>query len=155
MKPVPDVHLLDMVTDQNGYYSYEIPTFGMVALVPIKSGGEGISLSSLDAAWMLSYSAGAMSFSPAQIRLGDLTMNNTISALDAARALRYAAGLGYPERWSTCGSWGFSPNFTEEEGVTIHEVPPCGWIVSYEDRGKNYINQDWKAWVWGDVTGNW
>jgi hypothetical protein len=75
--------------------------------------------------------------------------------LDAARALAYAAGVDTPPRWLQCGSWGFEPKFDESEGIMAIKVGECdAWVVTYLE-GRNYENQDWSAWVWGDITGNW
>ena len=73
------------VTLQNGLFTVMEPRYGDVS-------GDG-SVSAYDAALVLQYAAGLITFTPLQLAAGDVSGNGTVSSYDAGLILQYAAGI--------------------------------------------------------------
>jgi hypothetical protein len=152
-----------MTNSTGGYVANSIELGGW-SIDPMRSGGVGNSVSSLDAARVLQSIAGLIGFTPMQRLACDVTGDGNLSALDAVRILQYSAGViqDLPLA-STCGSdWIFYPSpdpFQFQQITTplmgLGSCQPGDIFLSLTSALNTATNQDFDAMVIGDCTGNW
>ncbi|MCU0645159.1 MAG: T9SS type A sorting domain-containing protein, partial [bacterium] len=89
-----------------------------------------------DAALILQSVVGLIQLDSLRQLIADATQNLTVTAYDASRIARYAVGLR--DSSSCLGEWHFNPSQR-----------------NYSAIGKNYIDQNFTAFLLGDVDGSW
>ena len=159
---VDGTSLPDAESDTGGGYVVPDAVPGTWALRPEKTGGFGNGVSALDAAYILQADVGRRTFDDMQRLACDVTGNGSVSALDAARILQFAVGLRSRfEVAEACGSdWAFVPVPGPAEGQVVQEPLISGGrcqpgAISFDPFGAPVANQDFRAVLFGDCTGNW
>ena len=159
---VDGTSLPDAESDTGGGYVVPDAVPGTWALRPEKTGGFGNGVSALDAAYILQADVGRRTFDDMQRLACDVTGNGSVSALDAARILQFAVGLRSRfEVAEACGSdWAFVPVPAPAEGQAVQPPFISGGIcqpgaISFDPFGAPVANQDFRAVLFGDCTGNW
>ena len=151
-------------TSSNGTYVASNVALGGWSVDPMRTGGMGNSVSSLDAARVLQVIAGVISFTPMQRLACDVTGDGKLSALDAVRILQYSAGVINDLPLATaCGSdWIFypSPDPFQFQQITTPlmgsgSCRPGDISLNLTSALNAATNQDFEAIVIGDCTGNW
>ena len=129
--PVPDVtvHLrgtgsFSTSTDIAGDFAFTDLDPGNWEVEPEKIEDVATGIDSMDASYVLQVTVGSRSFDALQTLAGDVTGDGSISVLDAARILQFAAGTidRFPVA-DTCGSdWAFVPMVDPAANQTM--IPP-------------------------------
>jgi len=118
--------------------SYELSglTSGTYTIMPSKSGEIGSAISAFDAALVLQYAVGALSFTSDQKMAGDVTGNERVTAFDASMILRRVVNL--IDAFPSGKDWAFAP----ESRMYL--------LLNTDQTEQNYLGM-----VYGDVSGNW
>ena len=145
---VPNVSLemagdttLSILSNAEGLYRFSQVTEGVdVTVTPDKSGDEDVgslTVSAYDAALTARYNMGLGDFDDDQIRCADVDENGVVDMFDASLIARQAVTL--PRLPSShAGEWRFVPESR-----------------MYVDLSQSYMNDDYTAYVLGDVNGDW
>lgn len=150
----------ETASDDAGTFAFDDVASGTWLLEPRKSGGGGIGVSALDAAYVLQYAAGLRPLNALQRLACDVTANGAPTALDATRILEYAVGLRseFAAGVACESSWLFVPQ--PNGGGTA--IPPSlgGGVcqpgaIQYEALDGDRLDQNFRAALIGDCTGNW
>jgi hypothetical protein len=117
--------------------SYTLTGFGPgpYTLAPDLTGQENGAITSFDAARIAQHVTGAVLLNANQLPVADVSGNGTLNSFDAAQVARYVAAL--PPFGST-GTWRFDPVSR-----------------SYGSVSTNVVDEDYKALLMGEVSGNW
>lgn len=151
-------------TNSAGNYAVNNVALGNWAVSPMKEGGVGGSVSSLDAARVLQVIAGMTTFTPLQRLACDVTGDGNLSALDAVRILQYSAGvINRLPLAQTCGSdWLFypTPDPFQFQQITSPLMGGGGCqggsiTLTLTSIFNLAPNQNFSGLVIGDCTGNW
>jgi len=123
-------------TAVDGTYSFVNLQGGNYTLTPSKTGDIATGVvSPFDASMILRGAVGALTLTSDQKVAADVDGNNNVQAFDAALILQYVTGI--ITRFPVSSDWTFSPKKLE-----------------YTPLSANLANQDFKAFVYGDVSGN-
>ncbi len=145
---VPDVRMVvsgdasdSSATDTFGSYDLSnIPGGVKITVTPKKDSGEDVgndAITAWDAYLTASYFVGSDTLGSGQIYTADVDQNGKTELFDAALIARYVVGLNSSPNNHT-GHWQFTPS--------NRQYPVM--VTDYED-------QDFTAYVLGDVSGNW
>jgi len=137
-------------TDPTGRYGWGGLDLGNYVVRPTKAGGTGSSISSLDASLVLQHVVGGVSLTPGQRIAADVSGNGAVSSYDGSLILRKVVGLlgDFP----VGGEWTFVPaSFVLTEG----NWPFAPDSLPYAPLNAYLSDEDHRAIVYGDVTGNW
>lgn len=145
--PVPNVQIeydngsvMNATTNAAGEYSFVAIPKGNSVVTPAKSKGEDVgstSISAYDAALTAQDAIGLIDLSSGQKATADVDKDGTVTMLDAALILRFSVGIS-SNPVCDAGTWLFTP----ESRTYLNQV------ATLQD-------QDFHAWVIGDVDGNW
>jgi hypothetical protein len=128
-------------TDSFGLYDLSnVPGGVGITVTPKKTSGEDIGnnvITAWDAHLTASYFVGSDTLGSGQIYSADVDQNGKVELFDAALIARYAVGLNSAQNNRT-GQWRFTP--------LSRQYPVM--VTDYDD-------QDFTAFVIGDVSGNW
>lgn len=165
--PVPNILIhageaTSVRSDLNGHFGLADVPAGGVLVYPAGSGGTSGAISALDAAYVLQYVAGARMLSAEQALACDVTGNGSLSALDATRILQYTVGL-LPRFAvaSACDSdWAFIPVPAPVSDQSVVQPQPGAdactpGAIAYGRLTASIDEQNFRALVFGDCTGNW
>lgn len=122
-------------TDEEGLYSVPIQAAGAHTITPAHS-GQVNGISSFDAAYIAQCVTGLRAMSDCPLLAADTSGNNSLSSFDAALISQSVVGLGGPS--SRVGSWVFDPVSRAYASIT-----------------SNLENQNFAAYLVGEVSGNW
>ncbi len=122
-------------SDDEGNYILRSVRTGDYTLSASKDGDIN-GITAFDAARVAQYAAELYEFNEYQIIAADVTGDGTVTSFDAARIAQYAAGLEHGG--SRTGTWTFIP----EE-------------YTYTPLNSDLTDQNFIAFLFGDVTGNW
>ena len=122
-------------TDEEGFYSVPIQAAGAHTITPAHS-GQVNGISSFDAAYIAQCVTGLRAMSDCPLLAADTSGNNSLSSFDAALISQSVVGLGGPS--SRVGSWVFDPVNRAYASIT-----------------SNVENQNFAAYLVGEVSGNW
>jgi hypothetical protein len=167
--PVPDVSVtasgfgsVEATTDTTGDFTIPDLMPATWTITPHKTGGVGNAVSALDAAYVLQAVSELRDLSAVDRLACDVTGNGTVSTLDATRILQLKVGLiARLPAADTCDTdWLFIPNPAAAPDQTVHnpltETIPCRvGSISFTPLDTAVVNQDFRAVVMGDCTGNW
>ena len=138
------------LTDNSGQFSFaEIPG-GNYSLKPSKSDQLGNSISAYDASFILRQVVGVIDFTPFQMIAGDVSGNGAISAYDASYVLRYVVGA--INEFPVGEDWTFVPVSFSINESNWNSAPDS---ISYAPLNSDQSDQDFKAIIYADVSGNW
>lgn len=143
-EPVPGVNLVlsgttvaTAMTNAAGYYTLTVMASGDYRASLSKAGIVTQVVSAMDAALIAQHAAGTgAGFSTIQELACDLDNDGACSALDARAILNFLIGQG--ESQAKTATWDF---------YSLREP--------YQGLGADLINEDYKAYLYGDVTANW
>lgn len=149
-------------TSISGDYAFDGVPPATWELAAHKQSDFGLGISPLDAAYVLQAVANLRQFDPAQRLACDVTGDGQLSALDATRILQFSVGM-IPRMpvGTACGSdWTFLPDPLPAQPQAI--VMPSIAAGSCDD-GKimleglegEAVDQNFRAILFGDCTGNW
>jgi len=127
-------------TDTAGFYAVGLPMNHDYTARPSKRNAmRSYAVGALDASMVLQHVVRIITLDSLQFRAADVTGDSTISPLDATRILEYAVGMRdhFPVGGDT-SDWAFRP--------------PSRF---YSNISSNQLNQDYKAILYGDPSGNW
>ena len=140
-RPVPNVRIdltgaaqADDVTDNRGDYEFKNVSAGNYTLRPSKTGDLRNAVSGSDALAILQALGFFFTLSPEQKIAADVNSNGKITGSDAVAILRYLAFL--PDGIAGTSKWKFVPN---SKNITVAAS----------------LNQNFNAYLLGDVTLNW
>ncbi|HEX9974699.1 MAG TPA: cohesin domain-containing protein, partial [bacterium] len=144
--PIPGVKIRienevsdSIVTDKNGKFFLQLPSYQSYSLAAFKSKNCDVgddAITAYDAALILQSVVGLIQLDSLHQFIADITQNSTVTAYDASKIARYAVGI---EDTSSClGEW--------------HFIPPQR---SYSAIEHNYDDQNFTAFIMGDVDGSW
>ena len=149
-------------TSMAGDYAFADVAEGSWELGAAKDSDFGTAVSSLDAAFILQHIAQLRQLDPTQQLACDVTGDGRLSALDAARILQLNVGLiaRLPIANSCASDWLFMPDLDPPQSQLAIDPVVGGGTCS---GGKIMINdllgeadqQNFRALVFGDCTGNW
>lgn len=144
--PIPNIRIQieaeridSMLTDGDGKFSVQVPSFQNYSVTPAKAQHQDVgqdAITAYDAALVLQSVVGLIQLDSLQQRLADATQNSIVSAYDASMIARYAVGLR--DSGSCLGAWHFNPSQR-----------------NYPMIGRNYHDQNFTAFIMGDVDGSW
>ncbi len=145
---VPDVRMVmsgdasdSVATDSFGLYDLSnVPGGVKITITPKKNSGEDIgnnAVTAWDAYLSASYSVGSDTLGSDQIYAADVDQNSKVELFDAALIARYAVGLNSSQN-NHAGQWRFTPSSRQ-----------------YPVMVTDYYEQDFTAFILGDVSGNW
>ncbi len=140
----------EAVTDGAGAYTITNVAGGNYTLTSSKSGGVGNCVSAYDASFILRYAVGLITLTPYQLIAADVTGNNTVSAFDASYILRKVVGL--ISAFPVADEWTFVPTSFVIDLTNWGTAPDS---IEFAPLDENVSGQDFKAIVYGDVSGNW
>jgi hypothetical protein len=133
------------LTDSTGYYQFtDLPSLLNYTVGPYKINPTRLNaVSSYDAALILRHVVGMITLDSLQRIAADVSGNGTISSFDAAQVLQYVVGIRnhFPV--------GHRPG---QDTVDWAFRPPSR---TYDTLRDNQINQDYRAILYGDPSGNW
>jgi glucose/arabinose dehydrogenase len=146
----------------NGTYVAAPLPMGEWTLVPRKTGGGNLGVSTLDATWILEHIASLRPFSPAQTTACDVTGDGTCSTLDASLILQLVATVipRFPAATRCDSDWLFrplpmpAPNQSGANPVLTTTSCQMGRIT-FSPLADSASGQNFIAVLLGDVTGNW
>lgn len=151
-------------TDAGGAFVLGGAPAGSWALQPQMSDTQSSILrgvSSLDATWIQEFMVGQRSLNTDQRLAADTTGNGAVSSLDATRIQEYRVGTiaRLPVATSCQSDWAFVPNPGPQGNptpVAPQVTPACTTGgLSYPSLATSASGQDFRAVLFGDVTGNW
>jgi hypothetical protein len=149
-------------TNSLGAYSFAGLTQGGWTIEPAKSGDVGDAVSSLDAAFVLQAVTGLRQFDPDQRLACDVTGNGELSSLDAARILQFLLGTegNLPVAAACQSDWVFVPNpvAAANQLLTQPNVANGGCqrgAIGFNPLAAPVQEQNFRAILFGDCTGNW
>jgi hypothetical protein len=170
-RPVPSATIkltgaasLDGSSGGSGSFTFSNMSPGTVTVEPRKIGdfGSPTAITALDAAWVLQGVAGTRGLDARQRLACDVTGNGALSALDATRILQRQVGL--LSRFAAselCGSdWVFEPipgpatNQRLIQPAFVNGACRRG-AIALEPLVGGAVQQDFRAMLFGDCTGNW
>jgi len=125
------------LTDNNSQYQFETRPLGEYTVTASKEGDLQNAISALDAAWILQDAVGIRTFNADQEQACDVSDDGTCTAFDASLIARDLVSL--PTTNNRTGEWGFDP-------------PTRTYQHQLEE---TFSNQTYRAYLYGDVTGNW
>jgi hypothetical protein len=142
-EPVPQVALAlsgaqsaNTATDAQGAYHFNLAGSGPISVTLSKTGDAGAALSALDAAWILQCTVNLRPSAACPLAASDSSGDGQVSAYDAALLARHLVGFTTPP--SAAGQWRFTPPSRSYPALTT-DLP----------------QEDYTAYLVGDVTGNW
>jgi hypothetical protein len=142
-EPVPNVALTltgaqadTTSTNAQGAYHFALAASEAISVNLSKSGDDGTALSALDAAWILQCTVNLRPSSACPTAAGDSSGDGQVSAYDAALIARHLVGFTTPP--SLAGQWRFTPPSRLYPTLTT-----------------DLSQEDYTAYLVGDVTGNW
>jgi len=142
-EPVPQVALAltgaqsaNATTNAQGAYHFNLAGTGAISVTLSKTGDNGRALSALDAAWILQCTVNLRPTAACPLAAGDSSGDGQVSAYDAALIARHLVGFTTPP--SLAGQWRFTPPSRSYPTLTT-DLP----------------QEDYTAYLVGDVTGNW
>lgn len=138
------------ISDADGNFIFRHVPLDSFDLVPSKDGELKNSISAFDASMILRYVVGLIPLTPYQMVAADVTGNGAISALDASYILRHSVGL--ISEFPTGDDWRFIPAEFLMNDVNWHSAPDR---ICYDPLDSDHENQNFKAIIYGDVSGNW
>ena len=142
-------------TDLNGDYELlDLPTDNYV-VKPIKENNLGISsaISAFDAAWILQYIVGLRTFESCQMISADVSGDGRVSVVDVVMILLWNVGIitHFPVMQDSTYYWTFVP---DDFALTKSNWMIAPDSIAYTPLNSNEID-DYKAILYGDVSGNW
>ncbi|NOZ63230.1 MAG: T9SS type A sorting domain-containing protein [Calditrichaeota bacterium] len=137
-------------TDASGNFTFSMIAPGDYSLTPSKDGDLGNSISAFDASYILREVVGLISLEPFQKIAADVSGNGSISAFDASYVLRYVVNL--INEFPVGDDWTFVPTSFAVDENNWNSAPN---FLRYEPLNSNQTDQNFKAIVFGDVSGNW
>jgi hypothetical protein len=140
----------NITTDADGNFFFHNVPLDSFDLIPSKDGELKNSISAFDASMILRYVVGLISLTPYQMVAADVTGNGSISALDASYILRYSVGL--IDEFPIGNDWRFIPSEFLIDELNWHSAPDR---IRYDPLNSDYLNQNFKGIIYGDVSGNW
>jgi arylsulfatase A-like enzyme len=166
-KPVPNIDIAltpgptsdgvgDAVTDGSGSYLFagEAGTLNIAALTEYSDAPLPVDyanvITAFDAAYIAQYSVGSRVFSSNQIIAADVTNDDVVSALDAARVAQLSARIPGREHFTVATDLGSDWRF-----VRCDSYPSCGDPFFLHNPLTGSVTDDFYAILYGDVTGNW
>lgn len=168
-QPVPGV-IVDLhggadrqaTTGITGQYAFAAVADGAWAVEPVKEGDLSNGISALDAAHALQAVAGLRALEPLQAMACDVTGNGSVSTLDATRILQRKVGLieRFPAADLCASDWLFMPAavpaLNQESVAPLLDLGTCrGGALTYAPLIADAVQQDFRAALIGDCTGNW
>ena len=142
-EPVPQVALAlsgmqnaNTTTDAQGAYHFNLTGSGPITVTLSKTDDAGSALSALDAAWILQCTVNLRPSAACPLAASDSSGDGQVSAYDAALLARHLVGFTAPP--SAAGQWRFTPPSRSYPALTT-DLP----------------QEDYTAYLVGDVTGNW
>lgn len=149
-------------TNAAGQYAFAGVANENLQLTPAKNGDTAGAISALDATYVLQWLVGLRTLSSDQQLACDVSGNGFLSAFDASLILQYAVGLltRFPAA-TACGSdWLYVPvpAAVPNQQVTSPTLSSGSCLpgrIAYNPLTQNATNQDFRAMVLGDCTGNW
>jgi hypothetical protein len=149
-------------TGATGDYEFSGVPEGSWELAAMKMSDFGTGISPLDAAYVLQTVAQLRTLDATQRLACDTTGDGQLSALDAARILQFSVGvLPRMPVASSCGSdWLFVPDPAPAQGpVVVNPAVATGscraGTIMLEDLFDEATDQNFRAVLIGDCTGNW
>lgn len=118
----------------SGTYSLGVG-LGAYVVTPSKTGGQNGAINSFDAAKISASVSGTLMLTPAQQIAADVSGNGFVNSFDAAQVARYTTSLGQS---GLTGTWKFTP--VNRAYLTV---------------GANFSDEDYTAFLLGEVSGNW
>jgi hypothetical protein len=150
------------LTSEAGMYEFDAVPPGTWELVAEKARDFGAGVSPLDAAFVLQAVANLRRLDASQRLACDATGDGQLTAVDAARILQFSVGtLGRLPVGDTCGSdWSFVPDPApmQQRSVTAPRVDggACSdGMITLAGLADEPPDQDFRAVLFGDCTGNW
>jgi hypothetical protein len=150
------------LTSVDGRYEFDGVAPGTWELVAEKASDFGEGVSPLDAAFVLQAVANVRGLDASQRLACDVTGDGQLTALDAARILQFSVGtLGRLPVGDTCGAdWSFMPDPApmQQRSVTDPHIDrgACSdGKITLEGLADDTPDQDFRAILFGDCTGNW
>ncbi|MEO0114372.1 MAG: FlgD immunoglobulin-like domain containing protein [candidate division WOR-3 bacterium] len=133
------------LTDSTGFYQFTgLPSLQNYTVSPYKiNSARQTAVSSYDAALILRHAVSIDTLDSLQRIAGDVSGNGSVTAYDAGQVLQYAVGVRqhFPA--------GHRPG---QDTVDWAFRPPSR---TYDTLRENQINQDYRAILFGDPSGNW
>lgn len=123
-------------TNAQGAYHFALTAGGAISVSLSKSGDTALALSALDAAWILQCTVNLRPSGACPPAAGDSSGDGQVTAYDAALLARHLVGFTTPP--SLAGQWRFSPPNRTYPTLTA-----------------DLLQEDYTAYLVGDVTGNW
>jgi len=125
------------LTDSTGFYQFSnLPSLQNYTVGPYKINlTRQTAVSSYDAALILRHTVGMITLDSLQRIAGDVSGNGQVTAYDAGQVLRYVVSM---IQHFTVGDWKFRPE-----------------SLLYQPLTTNQLNQDYRAILYGDPSGNW
>jgi hypothetical protein len=153
---------LTVETNSLGQFGFDGLDDGLWTVEPVKSGGVGSAITSMDASYIMQFLAEWMELTAEQQIACDVTGNGYLSTLDAKHILRKAVHRGQQLNVAKdCGSdWAFFPQPAEARNqfVTQPGVDASGCrrgAISFDPLAGEALNQNFAAMPYGDCSGNW
>lgn len=150
------------LTSDAGMYEFDGVPPGTWELVAEKASDFGEGVSPLDAAFVLQTVANLRRLDASQRLACDVTGDGQLTALDAARILQFSVGtLGRLPVGDTCGSdWSFVPDPAPMQQRSVTDPRIDGGAcsdgkITLEGLADEIPDQDFRAILFGDCTGNW
>lgn len=140
----------EAVTNAAGAYTFANVPGGTYTLNSSKSGDVGSSVSAYDASFILRYAVGLITFSPYQSIAADVSGNGSVSAYDASFILRKVVGL--ITQFPVGKEWRFVPSDFAIDATNWNAAPNS---IDFAPLNADMVDQNFKAIVYGDVSGNW
>ena len=148
-------------TDAAGLYTAAGLSAGTWTVQPQRQGGQGEGVSSLDAAYVLQSLVGMRSLNADQALACDVSGDGTLSAFDAALILQYKVGLisRLPVADKCHSDWAFVPMPQQTPNQQVVQPQPGNAIcqpgsIQFTPLSGAASSQDFKAFLFGDCTGN-
>ncbi|MFN8489082.1 MAG: cohesin domain-containing protein [Caldilineaceae bacterium] len=123
-------------TNAQGQYQLRTNVAGNYSVTVAKNGGQANAITALDAAQAAQCAVGLRPATDCPLLIGDGSGDGQLTAYDAALIASYAVKLITPA--SKVGQWGFTPASR-----------------SYPGLNRDFTNQNYTAYLIGDVTRNW
>jgi hypothetical protein len=148
-------------TSTAGDYEFDGVPSGTWEIAAEKASDFGAGVTPLDAAYVLQAVANLRMLDASQRLACDVTGDGQLSALDAARILQFSVGtLSRLPVGDACGSdWSFVPAPSAQQGSVIDPSVGPGTChdgkIMLEGLSDEAPDQDFRAVLFGDCTGNW
>ncbi len=128
-------HNSSATTNASGAYTLNVNETGNYTVVPAKQGDTRSAISAVDATNVLQYLTATISLTADQQIAADVNQDGAVQAWDAGHIARFVAGL---DNIASTGTWKFAPQNR-----------------SYANLNSNQTGQNYGAYLYGDVSGNW